>query len=87
MTISNNNGAQRDFGHCRSNNTGVSHIKQNGILRSNLADKVDILNQKFKSIFTDTSSHVKTERYLIQHLQTCQIFKLPKVVDLNSYTI
>ena len=61
MTISNNKGAQTDFGQCRSNNTGVSHTKQNGILRSNPADKVELLNQQFKSIFTDASSRVKTE--------------------------
>ena len=38
--------------HCKSNNSGISPLKENGILHSDPQKKADILNNQFKSVFT-----------------------------------
>ena len=38
--------------HCKTNNSGISPLKDNGILHSDPGKKADILNNQFKSVFT-----------------------------------
>ena len=49
--------------HCRTDHTGVSPLRQNGILHSNPTAKAEILNQQFQSVFTDDQSPQETNLY------------------------
>ena len=49
--------------HCRTDHTGVSPLRQNGILHSNPIAKAEILNQQFQSVFTDDQSPQETNLY------------------------
>ena len=49
--------------HCRTDHTGVSPLRQNGILHSNPTAKAEILNQQFQSVFTDDRSPQETNLY------------------------
>ena len=49
--------------HCRTDHTGVSPLRQNGILHSNPTAKSEILNQQFQSDFTDDQSPQETNLY------------------------
>jgi len=49
--------------HCHTDHTGVSPLRQNGILHSNPIAKAEILNQQFQSVFTDDLSSQVTNLY------------------------
>ena len=61
--------------HCRSNNSSISPLKNNGSLHSDPKQKAEILNNQFKSVFTSNSSTPN------------QTLPIPKFPMLNEITI
>jgi hypothetical protein len=49
--------------HCRTDHTGVTPLRQNGIIHSNPKPKAEILKQQFQLVFTDGQYPQETNLY------------------------